>query len=420
MTFYQELQLNQAGSKDLLKKSETAKEKIYHLFVYMAKVAVTMAFCFLFVTIFSILLGNENSIVGVVVLLCLMVFRNADLGIHTGQSTILLALFFAVMTVCPHLANQLSPVPGMLLNIAALAVLILFGCHNPFMFNQSTLVLGYLLLYGYDVTGKSYEMRLVGMAAGAVLTCLVFYRNHRNRVYKRKIQDVLQEFALSSSRTKWQLCQILCVPAVLCIAELFKMPRAMWAGIAAMSAILPFMEDMQYRVKKRIVGNIAGVLCFTALYFLLPSSIYAYIGILGGIGVGFSAKYGWQAVFNTFGALAIAAESYGLKGSQSQGDSECIWCCVCSGILCYVLLGYVKKTDVSKKSNRLLRKHVVLVWYAKGLRKKWINVFEIRNEIEMLFISKFLFSFQIILIKWYSKSKQTLEKIVIVLPKKEK
>ena len=218
-----------------------------------------------------------------------MVFRNADLGIHTGQSTILLALFFAVMTVCPHLANQLSP-PGMLLNIAALAVLILFGCHNPFMFNQSTLVLGYLLLYGYDVTGKSYEMRLVGMAAGAVLTCLVFYRNHRNRVYKRKIQDVLQEFALSSSRTKWQLCQILCVPAVLCIAELFKMPRAMWAGIAAMSAILPFMEDMQYRVKKRIVGNIAGVLCFTALYFLLPSSIYAYIGILGGIGVGFSAK----------------------------------------------------------------------------------------------------------------------------------
>ena len=43
-------------------------------------IAVTMAFCFFFVSIFSILFGNENSIVGVVVLLCLMVFRNADLG----------------------------------------------------------------------------------------------------------------------------------------------------------------------------------------------------------------------------------------------------------------------------------------------------------------------------------------------------
>ena len=64
-----------------------------------------------------------------------------------------------------------------------------------------------------------------------------------------------------------------------------------------------------------MLGNIAGVLCFVILYFLLPSSIYAFIGVIGGIGVGLSAKYGWQAVFNTFGALAIAAEAYGLKAA---------------------------------------------------------------------------------------------------------
>ena len=46
MTFYQELQLNQAGSKNLLKKSETRKEKLYHMWVYLVKIAVTMAFCF--------------------------------------------------------------------------------------------------------------------------------------------------------------------------------------------------------------------------------------------------------------------------------------------------------------------------------------------------------------------------------------
>ncbi len=185
--------------------------------------------------------------------------------------------------------------------------------------------------YGYDVTGKSYEMRLVGMERIVVLTCLVFYRNHRNRVYKRKIEDVLQEFHLSSSRTKWQLCQILCVPAVLCIAELFKMPRAMWQGIAAMSAILPFMEDMQYRVKKRIVGNIAGVLCFTALYFLLPSSIYAYIQeSLAEIGVGFSAKYGWPVLnLLSFSALPDSGNYMELlckeKSSVSWRNLIAVW-----------------------------------------------------------------------------------------------
>ena len=256
-----------------------------------------------------------------------------------------------IMTVCPHLANQLSPLPALLINIAALAVLILFGCHNPFMFNQSTLVLGYLLLYGYDVSGKSYMLRIAGMAAGAAITCLVFYRNHKNRDYKRNMKAVIEEFDLSSSRTKWQLCQILCVPLVLCIAQLCNMPRAMWAGIAAMSAILPFMEDMQYRVKKRIVGNIAGVICFTVLYLLLPPSIYAYIGIIGGIGVGLSAQYGWQAVFNTFGALAIAAESYGLKGAVSLRVIQNVFGVVFALVFCAVFYRIMSvKVSVKEKA----------------------------------------------------------------------
>lgn len=105
------------------------------------------------------------------------------------------------------------------------------------------------------------------------------------------------------------------MPLVVLLAELAGLPRAMWAGIAAMSVILPATEDMHYRVRRRVLGNIAGVLCFVILYFLLPPSIYAFIGVIGGIGVGLSAKYGWQAVFNTFGALAIAAEAYGLKAA---------------------------------------------------------------------------------------------------------
>lgn len=299
----------------MVRESESFKDKAYHTMVYLVKIAITMVFCFSFVSAFSILFGSENSIVGVVVLLCLMVFRNAHFDIHAGQSTLLLALFFAVMTVFPHLANMVSPLLGLLINMAAIAFLIFWGCHNPFMFNQSTLVLGYLLLYGYDVTGRSYEMRLIGMAVGAVLTCLVFFRNHKDSEFEVVLSDVVQAFDMTSSRTKWQLCQVVCVPLVLCIAELCDMPRAMWAGIAAMSAITPIIDDMQYRVSRRIIGNIAGAACFIALYFLLPSSIYAYIGIIGGIGVGFSAKYGWQAVFNTFGALAIATEAYGLESA---------------------------------------------------------------------------------------------------------
>ena len=137
----------------------------------------------------------------------------------------------------------------------------------------------------------------------------------RSRSIPLRIRDIPVAFSLHHPRSRWQLCQIFCVPLVVLLAELAGLPRAMWAGIAAMSVILPVAEDMHYRVRRRVLGNIAGVLCFVILYFLLPPSIYAFIGVIGGIGVGLSAKYGWQAVFNTFGALAIAAEAYGLKAA---------------------------------------------------------------------------------------------------------
>ena len=43
--------------------------------------------------------------------------------------------------------------------------------------------------------------------------------------------------------------------------------------------------------------------------------MYPYIGIIGGIGVGYSAGYAWQTVFNTFGALSIASNLFGMTGA---------------------------------------------------------------------------------------------------------
>ena len=48
---------------------------------------------------------------------------------------------------------------------------------------------------------------------------------------------------------------------------------------------------------------------------VLISSTYNYVGVIGGIGVGLSATYGCQAIFNTFGALSIAVGILGLPGA---------------------------------------------------------------------------------------------------------
>ena len=83
MTFYQELQLSSIGSKELIKKTTDPKEKRRHILIYNVKVYLVVAFCFALVTLFSAVFGSGNSVAGVVVLLALLVLRQADFGIKT-------------------------------------------------------------------------------------------------------------------------------------------------------------------------------------------------------------------------------------------------------------------------------------------------------------------------------------------------
>ena len=76
-----------------------------------------------------------------------------------------------------------------------------------------------------------------------------------------------------------------------------------------------FYRGLYPKVCEQRNVNIVGCLLFIVLYLVLPESMYPYIGMIGGIGVGYSAGYPWQTVFNTFGALSIAAGLFGMPAA---------------------------------------------------------------------------------------------------------
>ena len=179
----------------------------------------------------------------------------------------------------------------------------------------SKFVLGYLLLLGYDVTGKEYTFRVIGLLVGMVICMIVFYKNQRNRAYRRTFLDLFREFDLKSARSRWYVKLTLIVSSAMLFMNLLGLPRAMWAGIACMSVCLPFTEDCISRSVSRGMFNVVGCMLFIVLYLVLPKSMYPYIGMIGGIGVGYSAGYPWQTAFNTFGALPIAAGIFGMPAA---------------------------------------------------------------------------------------------------------
>lgn len=315
MTFYQELQLNQAGSKDLVRQAAKGKARRRHLLIYLFKILLTMVFCVSFVTVYGMVFGAENNIVGVVVLLCLMVFRQVDLGLALPHALAALGAIFAVLALVPWLANLAGPAAELALHVAGLGVILLLGCHNVGMGNQLTLVLGYLLLYGYEVPEGAVGGRLLAVAVGCLLTLAVYARNHRAEPYQETIFSALGAFDWKQRRSRWQVKFVLAVSTALVLAGLLHIPRPMWVGIAVMSVLLPNSQAIAGRVRGRILGNLAGGLVFAAVYFLLPASLHPFIGVLGGIGVGLSATYAWQAVFNSLGAMAIMVGVLGLPGA---------------------------------------------------------------------------------------------------------
>lgn len=315
MTFYQELQLNQNGSKELIRNSQDNKEKLRHICIYLFKIFITMVFCMTVVISYSTIFDNSNSIVGVIVLLFVLVFRNVDLSMKTSHAVPSLIAIFTILALGPRLCNASNIIIELLVNIICIFLLLLIGCHNVKMFNHSTLILSYLLLYGYDVSGYLYTRRIEGLAIGALITIAIYYRNHRKKTYNLNISNIIEEFNLKSERTKWQLSLTLSISSVLFIARLIHLPRPMWIGIAVMSITTPFPTGQKEKVKERIIGNIFGALLVFVIYKYCPDFIYTNIGIIGGICVGFSATYGFQSVFNTFGSISIAATILGFPAA---------------------------------------------------------------------------------------------------------
>lgn len=153
MTFYQELQLSSAGSKQLIKSTKDKKEKFRHILIYNFKVYLVMIFCVAVVTLFTKFTGSNNSVVGVTVLLAVLVLRQADFGIRTTHGLLSIAGIYLILMAGPRFTNTLTPVPAFFVNVICILLLMILGCHNVIMYNHSTFVLGYLLLQGYDVTG---------------------------------------------------------------------------------------------------------------------------------------------------------------------------------------------------------------------------------------------------------------------------
>lgn len=235
--------------------------KAWHLLVYLVKILLTMVFCVAFVTLYGWVFGAENNIVGVVVLLCLMVFRQADLGMRRGQSLLALGLVFLVLAFGPRLANLAELGGELAVHGLSLLVILVLGCHNVGMGNHLTLVLGYLLLYGYDVEAAGHFPAGCGPGSGLrpdpAGLCPEpqsgpLLGGHSRRAPRLELGGGAQSLAAEAA---------LGVATAWCWPMVWAFPGHVDGDCRHVGA-LPSRQAIPGRVKGRIWGNLAGARAF--------------------------------------------------------------------------------------------------------------------------------------------------------------
>lgn len=316
MSFYQAMQQNPSVLKPLIKDTEDKQLKNKYIGALIAKDILCIIFCTIVISSFSMIFGDENSIVGVVAVLSILTYRVSNLGFNTKPSAIVTLLIFAIFSVSPYLASISNPLVGFVINCLSILVIVILSCHNLVLSNQSILVLSYILLYGYKITSASvYINRVMALMTGGLIVATIFYIKNRKVDFNVTFKEVIKSVDLSTYRTKWQLKLAIGVSLGILLGELLHVPRTMWIGAACISMLQPDKSKIQVRSKERPMFVIVGCIMFAIVYLILPKELTGSIGMLGGLILGVTATYKWQTAFNCFGSLASAVPILGLWGA---------------------------------------------------------------------------------------------------------
>lgn len=261
MSFYQTMQLGKCDLKELIKGTGDKRLKKKYIMALIIKNFACILFCMAMVTFFSDIFGIENSIVGVVTVIALMTFRFSNLDFKTGESAVAILGIFVIFIISPYLASSINPLTGSMVNFISMMIIVVLSCHNIALSNQSTLILSYLLLYGYEVNDISgYIYRIFALILGGIIVAGVFYYKHRKIEFKNSFSDIIKDINLNSARTKWQLKLVSGITIAILLGEILHLPRVMWIAFACMSVFHPDKDKFEYRSKVRYKFVIIGVI----------------------------------------------------------------------------------------------------------------------------------------------------------------
>lgn len=316
MSFYQSLQLDPFILKQRIKDSCSKKEKYFFSSALLVRDILLILFALFFIQGNMAIFGNENSGYGVVLFCMLLSLRFVDFGYQASQAVIGMGIVFFLLFSAPLINGLGSPILKLLLNFASLCMIFFLTSSKPKFGNAGLYSFSYLFLVGSAQTMDSQVIKSRGwlLFFNYCFFGLLYYLKHRQKHQTFSFKQMVLTDGVLGKRNLWLINYALGVSLLLFIGDFLPFQRFMWIGFAFSSILGSFgIVGIRQRCKDRLIGAIAGSLCFLLLAQLpLPFGLSSF-GIFGGLALGICSSYRYKTVFNCFGALSIAVALFGLK-----------------------------------------------------------------------------------------------------------
>lgn len=280
--------------------------KVKKIAMEIVKKIPLFIFCVLFINGYNWAFGTENSIVGVVLLMGLLILMGTNLEYNVGQAAVGIGFLFIILAFAPKL-SLLNPWIGLLVNIVSLTlIMILSGCdltksgYLPFM-------MGYIMLQGYDVVGVVFDKRCISLIIGGIVVGLFYYFIHKKNPNTRTVMDLIKENSLHSQRTQQYIRLVVTLVLVMFFGDIFGFSKTMWIGLTVLSLSTHLEEEYKSRFLLRIPATIIGSIVVFALFEkFVPMQYQAFAILLAGFLSMFVTSYFIKTIYNSFSALIAA------------------------------------------------------------------------------------------------------------------
>ncbi|MDD5953514.1 MAG: FUSC family protein [Oscillospiraceae bacterium] len=236
----------------------------------MLKNLLIVAYIVGFCTVYMLLFGQENILLGATIATCILTMRKAVLGIKAPQAVASILLCYLLIAFGPLLGG-LNLFLALPINFGCMYLITLLTGQHVLQKAEYNFLAAYVFAESSPVTGNAFWIRLLALMIGGVLVAAVYYIFHRKEPGQHTLRQIFQHTHLTSTRNQFAIRLAGGLTLTMLIGDIFHLQYAAWMGMPVLSLSMPFVQDTQKRAIYRMIGTLVGGVVFLVLFgYVIP------------------------------------------------------------------------------------------------------------------------------------------------------